>query len=388
MKILIIRNYPSYMDVINNTYNIQEVGLAKALVRKGNICDIVFWTNKDEKEIEIPVDCGGEIHVFYRHGITILKNTLYIRSKKLFDSYDVLQPCEYNQMQAWLLAKLYPNKTLIYHGPYYSEFNKRYNLMCKIFDHIFLQSYIRQNTRFIVKSKLAKDFLKRKGIKDDNICVAGVGMDAQMLVTDKLKCEEPLYIQMKENISAPKILYIGKFEERRSIPFILRVFAIVLKKSPDAKLYMIGNGERTYVEDVWKLAKELGIENSIVWQDKMQQFYLSNVYELADIFLLPTQYEIFGMVLLEAMYYKNVVITTENGGSSTLIKNGINGYIERTLDADKWAELVLNCIDNREKAIEIGKNANNTIRINYTWDKLAEKFENEYSYCIKNNDRF
>ena len=40
MKILIIRNFPSYMAVKNNTYNIQEVGLAKALVRKGHFCDI------------------------------------------------------------------------------------------------------------------------------------------------------------------------------------------------------------------------------------------------------------------------------------------------------------------------------------------------------------
>ena len=51
MKILIIRNFPSYMDVRNNTYNIQEVGLAKALVRKEHICDIVFWTDKKEETI-------------------------------------------------------------------------------------------------------------------------------------------------------------------------------------------------------------------------------------------------------------------------------------------------------------------------------------------------
>lgn len=56
MKILIIRNFPSYMAVKNNTYNIQEVGLAKALVRKGNTCDIVFWTDKEEEIVEIPVD--------------------------------------------------------------------------------------------------------------------------------------------------------------------------------------------------------------------------------------------------------------------------------------------------------------------------------------------
>lgn len=65
------------MDVERNTYNIQEVGLAKALVRKGHICDIVFWTDKEEKNITITVKGYGNVNVFYRHGKTALKNTVY-----------------------------------------------------------------------------------------------------------------------------------------------------------------------------------------------------------------------------------------------------------------------------------------------------------------------
>lgn len=64
MKILIIRNFPSYMAVKNNTYNIQEVGLAKALVRKGHFCDIIFWTDKAEETVDVPVDKLGTVHVF------------------------------------------------------------------------------------------------------------------------------------------------------------------------------------------------------------------------------------------------------------------------------------------------------------------------------------
>ena len=44
------------MDVLNKTYNIQEIGLASALIRKGNICDTVFWTDKEEKTIELNVE--------------------------------------------------------------------------------------------------------------------------------------------------------------------------------------------------------------------------------------------------------------------------------------------------------------------------------------------
>ena len=122
MRILIIRSYPSYMDVEKNTYNIQEVGLAKALVRKGHVCDIVFWTDKEEKNITIEVENYGNVNVFYRQGKTALKNTVYTNCAELFKQYDILQTAEYNQMQSWLLAKQYPQKTIIYHGPYYSHF--------------------------------------------------------------------------------------------------------------------------------------------------------------------------------------------------------------------------------------------------------------------------
>ena len=67
MKILIIRNFPSYMSIKKNTYNIQEVGLARAFVRKGHICDILLWTDKEEELIELPVD-GTEktVRIFYK----------------------------------------------------------------------------------------------------------------------------------------------------------------------------------------------------------------------------------------------------------------------------------------------------------------------------------
>lgn len=103
---------------------------------------------------------------------------------------------------------------------------------------------------------------------------------------------------------------------------------------------MIGTGDKDYTEKCWKHATELGIRENIVYQEKMEQKYLSDVYNLADFFLLPTKYEIFGMVLLEAMYYKTVVLTTDNGGSSTLIDNGRNGYILQDENASKWANVV------------------------------------------------
>ena len=75
MKILIVRSYPSYMEVENRTYNVQEVGLAKALTRKGCQCDILFWTAEEEKEVCIPVE-DSFVTVYYRRAVSILKNAI------------------------------------------------------------------------------------------------------------------------------------------------------------------------------------------------------------------------------------------------------------------------------------------------------------------------
>lgn len=380
MKILIIRNFPSYMAVKNNTYNIQEVGLAKALVRRGHVCDIVFWTDKQEETITIPVDDSGVVHVFYKHGKTMLKNTIFPDCKALFDQYDILQPCEYNQMQAWILAKNRPKKTVIYHGPYYCSFNKRYNLMCKVFDLFFLRQYIKQGTKFLVKSEMAKEFLVGKGIASTNVDVVGVGIDAQMLTNKSVDCTEPLYQAMKEQSDGLKLLYIGRFEERRDIPFIIDVFKKILERNIDARLYMIGTGEPDYLKMSFGYMEQAGVRDKVIWQERMEQKFLSVIYMQADFFLLPTEYEIFGMVLLEAMYYGAVVLTTRNGGSSTLIKNGVNGFIIRK-DVDKWSDCISRIDSDKRK--RISNYASQTISENYTWNSLANTFIAQYMNRLK-----
>lgn len=77
MKILIVRPWPSVLDVTKNTYNIQEVGLAKALVKRGHPTDILFWTDGDEMTVKVEVEGAKPINVFYRHGKVLLKNVWF-----------------------------------------------------------------------------------------------------------------------------------------------------------------------------------------------------------------------------------------------------------------------------------------------------------------------
>lgn len=248
--------------------------------------------------------------------------------------------------------------------------------MCKVFDALFLPKYIKLDTPFLVKSNLAKEFLVNKGIKECNVHTVGVGIDTQMLTNAELMCNDAIYKKMAQDSSLTKILYVGRIEERRNIKFLLDVFRKVHQKDTNAKLYMIGTGEKGYLDSCFSYMKEIGIADYVVWQEKMEQKFLSRIYQLSDFFLLPTEYEIFGMVLLEAMYYRNVVLTTVNGGSSTLLKNGENGFVFAEKNASVWANCILDLDKNKMKSIQ--DNAHQTIAENYTWDMLANKFIEKY----------
>ena len=106
------------------------------------------------------------------------------------------------------------------------------------------------------------------------------------------------------------------------------------------------------------------------------------VYQACDAFLLPTRYEIFGMVLLKAMYYRLPVFMTYNGGSSTLMTKD-NGIVIENLDADEWSKKIVEVLEDEMICKKIGDAAHKTIEEDYTWDALSDKFLKVYEKRLR-----
>ena len=106
VRILIIRNYPNTFLLEKQSYNIQELGLAKALVQKGHQCDVAFWTKGEDRQVQVPAGNGKQVTVYYVHGKNILKNGVFSkRLDVLASAYDMVQISENNQYQAWNFAQ-------------------------------------------------------------------------------------------------------------------------------------------------------------------------------------------------------------------------------------------------------------------------------------------
>ena len=165
MKILIVRLFPDEINI--NNYNVQEIGLAKALVKKGHICDIVLYTNKEKSFIQNIIVNDKNIKIYWLKGRKFLGNAFF--DKKLMDiikNYDIIQSGGYDQIYNISLMKKINKPLVIYHGNYYSQYSKGYKKKCCISDFIYKFYKKYRKVQFISKSKLSTDFLHEKGFEN------------------------------------------------------------------------------------------------------------------------------------------------------------------------------------------------------------------------------
>lgn len=194
-------------------------------------------------------------------------------------------------------------------------------------------------------------------------------------------CDSDIQSEMEKEIRAFKgtdrlLLYIGQISDRRSTLFLINLMGELVKKDLQIKLLIIGNGQKRYKQKCLSLIKKLELEEKIYYRESITQNQVSCLYKLADIFVFPTKYEIFGMVMLEAMYFGLPVITTDNGGSSTVIHDNQNGYI-LPLVINEWINKIIE-LKGSSEVKRIGEAAHRTIIEHYTWSEVVKEMVNAY----------
>ena len=365
-KILYVRSAP--YKVNPNSYNLQEIGFSKELCKRGIDCDILYYSDENKDEVVYEYD-ENKVTVLWRKGIKLLRSGIYpqILNKEFMNKYDLIITTEYGQIMSLLCSKYKP-KTVLYNGPYYNLF--KIPPMEKIYDFLFIKSINKNIDKIFTKSKISEKYLNDKGL--NNTETLGVGLDINVFKTEGEITSEVLDIIefMKSNKC---LLYVGSLDDRKNFRFTLKVFERINKINPQIKLVVIGKGKQSYVDKSFTMIDK-SVVNNILHINQVENKFLKYIYPLSKAFILPSKLEIFGMVLLEAMYFGAPTITSINGGSTTLIENGKNGIIMEKFSEDEWCREILKLIEDNEYRERISNNANNMIVNNFTWEKITERF--------------
>ena len=115
MRVLLFRTNGNVLDV--SKYYSQEIGLAKALNKKGIKCDIAYYNGKNRSYVQHYKQNDVQFNIFWLKGISIAGNGIYYKLNVLLKDYDVIQVSEYDQLTSLYLGffSAYRNKVVIYH---------------------------------------------------------------------------------------------------------------------------------------------------------------------------------------------------------------------------------------------------------------------------------
>lgn len=381
-KILLVRNTPYDADF--STYNIQEVGIGKAFCKLGYDYDHICFKEKEQQTWTFydQNGCVGRyIEVprkrFFRWGI----NT-DITKREFLKQYNIVISREYYQIMTYLFAKNHDNVSQ-YNGPYWNMF--MFKWFSPIYDILFTRKMNKLLKCSFVKSGMSKEFLEAKGYK--NVINVGVGLDMERF--DKEAEIKPETQKIIDFMTSNKcIFFVGNLNANKNLPFMLELYKALLKEEPDLKFVMVGKstisafkklmGKKDEDYAVEQFAKLPANVREGIWHIKrVENTQLKYLYPLAKAFLLPSKLEIFGMVLAEAMYLGAPVVTSRNGGSTSLIEGKETGIVCEKFDVNLWKDAVLKLIRNPEYSQKLVKNAHELITTEFTWDAIAKKMIHE-----------
>jgi N-acetyl-alpha-D-glucosaminyl L-malate synthase BshA len=141
-----------------------------------------------------------------------------------------------------------------------------------------------------------------------------------------------------------KILcHISNFRKVKRVEDVVRIFAAV-NKELKSKLILAGDGPERY--SVEKLARDLGICDRVIFLGKVRD--TAHVLEIADLFLLPSETESFGLAALEAMAVSVPVISSNTGGIPEVNMHGVTGYLSNVGDVEDMANNALKILKDDE----------------------------------------
>jgi N-acetyl-alpha-D-glucosaminyl L-malate synthase BshA len=148
------------------------------------------------------------------------------------------------------------------------------------------------------------------------------------------------------------IIHASNFRKIKRIEDVMEIFRRIHTATP-AKLLMVGDGpERPIAED---LARQFGIEADIRFLGKQEQ--MEDILAVSDLFLLPSEYESFGLVALEAMAASTVVISSNAGGLCEINIDGKTGYTANVGDVETMSNKAIELLKDEAKLKAFKHNA-------------------------------
>ena len=228
---------------------------------------------------------------------------------------------------------------------------------------------------FVAYGSKAKEYFISLGANSQNISIAINTVDTDFFF------EQTKFLKQKSNPRNSKIhlTYIGYLSKRKNVIRLLSIIKELAKLRSDFVLDLIGDGDDKLNLEQYVQSNE--INNYVRFHGFVEKERLPEFFSKSSVFLFQTDFDIWGLVLNEAMAAGVPCISSPNAGASfDLVKEGETGFIIEFSEKGKVLERINDMLDHPENTKRLGENASDFIRKNASIKKSAEGF----AYAILN----
>lgn len=174
------------------------------------------------------------------------------------------------------------------------------------------------------------------------------------------------------------LLHLSNFRPVKRVTDVIRIFAKV-RKEIRGKLLMVGDGlERPTAQH---LVRELNIEKNVLFLSRQED--ISGLMKIADLFLLPSELESFGLAALEAMSCEVPVIASRVGGLPEVVEDGVSGFLYPVGDVEGMAQGALRILTDEGLRDRMGQAARRRVLDYFDAPRVVPQYETLYEKLLE-----
>lgn len=183
-----------------------------------------------------------------------------------------------------------------------------------------------------------------------------------------------------------KLLFCGRLtghlqgrRQQKGVDILLEAMPLILSHHK-VKLEIVGSGPLEFAYR--NMCRELGIEEQVEFSGFVEYIHMPDKYSNADLFILPSRRESFGLVLAEAMAAGLPVVSTQVGAIPEVVKDGETGILVPPENPEALATAVNKLLNNHQLMQEMGTKGRERVANHFTWDKVAERVLEIYQQML------
>lgn len=334
--------------------------ICNLLQRKGN--EVVYMAPGTMLQEEMPNVCFIPFKMSRKNPVVLLNAVSTIAKNIKKEGIDIVHCQDAMSCILCCYAKKFfgSNAKIIWHerGIHYKSYTTMSQKYSPLIDVIVCNSYYERT------------LLMMNQCKPEKLRVIYNAIEKQIPTKERCDIREELNLSNQDFV----IGSVGRQTWDKGFNTLIQAVFEARKEIPNLKLLLVGDGPKR--KELEELAKKLGISDCVIFTGFRRD--IPNMLSAMDVFAIPSWYEAFGNVTVEAMLAKRPVIASRVGGIPEVVQDGRNGFLVPSADVDEWARTICNIYANRAELNPLVEQAYKDACERYNFEKYYKLITDVY----------